>query len=89
MQIVSKPSNYPSFKKKPGRRRAARRRIVRKSGTTRYPFNMHRLVDEGKITVEQRDKFMQMLTSPDEEIEILAVTILRKILGMPDLINKK
>ncbi len=48
--------------------RCSRRRIVRLSEGTRYPFNMQDMVKDGIITIEQRDKFMTMLTGHDESI---------------------
>lgn len=64
-----------------GERRRKRLSTVRRSKHTRWPFNMQDLVEEGKITNEQRNKFMKMLISDDEEIEQLAVKILRKLKG--------
>jgi hypothetical protein len=43
------------------------------------PFRMDLMLEEGKITQVQIDKFMLMLDSEDEEIENLALIMLQKL----------
>lgn len=81
---VTEPPGYNpliSTTKARRKRRAARRRVVRRTEGTRYPFKMDELVLQNRITIEQRDKFMAMLTSTDREIEQLAVSMLRELNG--------